>query len=196
MLILIIYCWVVFPNVCSEATELLYLSQYGLIPEELIPEILLCRESFANSSIVLGGDGGGREGGASKWNESNDTMIDIESLQIRVLLELEDVSSIIYTTLLDIAHSRLLFPSDLIADLQFGDVRRGGVIARTVQEILHGNRNNIKSLSTGTGTGTGTVDSSYGSTNTKILSCFEHIETPMQQLARAGLGLLSTGLGR
>jgi hypothetical protein len=28
------------------------------------------------------------------------------------------------------------------------------------------------------------------------LDCYNHIETPMQQMARVGLGLLSKGLGR
>lgn len=79
-----------------------------------------------------------------------------------------------------------------------------GVLSRTVECLLK-----HKTLKQATGhmnqasplyRGQDSNDVSSRSTNVmnsaRYMSCFEHIETPIQQLKRAGLGLLSQGLGR
>jgi hypothetical protein len=78
-----------------------------------------------------------------------------------------------------------------------------GVVSRTVEcLILHKTSADVRSTAMNQASPMyGSRDAAWGSgtriTNSATsMSCFEHIETPIQQLKRASLGLLSQGLGR
>jgi hypothetical protein len=150
--------------------------------------------------------------------------IDLESLQLRVNLEVEDaVQAIIVETVEDIANSKIrpvvapmksgtpkatslaspafdiskIGEEDYIANLHVsypGLGSSGGVLCRTV-ECLLAHKSKVEVAASPFGYSSTPVHSDWPE-SVKSLTCFEHIETPIQQLKRAGLGLLSQGLGR